>query len=137
MKTLLIFAIVLGSAIFAAGQSELPEYGSLADIAGRSKIYVNAEPDDRAAIIKELKKKKDFTIVNKADDAEFFIEYKMLSQNQVGPTNMNLARGRMDVYTRGDGKNKIAWSKTETNGAFKSAVAKALIKEFLRAIEKR
>ena len=114
-------------------QSDLPEIGKLSDIQGRTKFYLVASGQSRKAILKNFEKQKVFTIVDKPDDAEFFIEYKITS---LTPDFHGLAlneTGQMEVYFYRNKKKVIVWSES-TEG---EAQANDLIKQLLKPYKKK
>jgi hypothetical protein len=62
---------------FAEAVDSVPEQGSLADLINATKVYVFANDlKARDIIIKELKKKKFFEVVDKLEDSDFVIKYE-------------------------------------------------------------
>ena len=101
-----------------------------------SKIYLVADNESRKAILKQFTKQKVFVIVDKPDDAEFFIEYKTISRQSfamMGTTET----GQMDVFIYRDKKKVIAWSESTTGGGFKGDTANHLIKKFFKVAKKK
>lgn len=118
------------------GQTDLPTTGSIDDIKDLSKVYLVSDHESRKPIVKQFEKQKVFVIVDKSDDAEFFIEYKTLSRQSfalMGTTET----GQMDVFIYRDKRKVIAWSESTTGGGFKGDTANSLIKKFLKVTKKK
>jgi hypothetical protein len=124
--------------ITAFAQDILPEYGSIPDVKNLHKLYLVADSTDaRKLILRELKKTPDLTVVNSPDEAEYFIEYKVLRQ-QTGQTSANFTiyTSEMVAYTLRNGRKIIAWSKTETSGGIGKPNEVNLTRHFLKALKK-
>ncbi len=119
-----MFAVISGMA------QDRPTYGELSEIKGKTKVYVQALAGDREAIIKGIGTKNALTVVSDPEDAEFFLSYETTSQKLVG--SANFATGQMKVYLQFEKQQRILWFKEKTHGAFKNAVAKSLINDFLK-----
>lgn len=133
MKTTLVLVFfLLGSSILA--QSDFPKYGTLADLDGLSKYYINADAEAKEQIEKRLKK-LGWKAVGDPVEAEIFVEYRELAQNET--LFMRLARGQMDIFIFRDGSRVVAWSKVASGGAYKGNVAHKLSGQFLDALKKR
>lgn len=114
--------------------AQLPDRGSINDLKGMTKVYVIADADSYKPIVKQL---KSLSVVSKPTDAEFFLEYKPLSETTVGPTGMHLATGEMSAYVVGrDGHKILAWSDSLTGGAFRGDTGSKLAKRFIKALDK-
>lgn len=133
MKILLPL-ILLVLSTFAFAQSDLPEIGKLDDLKGKTKVYVIADGDARKAMVKKLTEAK-FTIADKAEDAEFFAEYRTLSRQPIAIAGTT-ETGQLDVFIYRDKKKVIAWSASSTGGGFGGDTAKGLIGKFLKAQKK-
>lgn len=129
--------IILILSGFAYGQSDLPEYGKLSDIKDKTKIYVIAEGEARTAMLKTIDKQSKFSIIEKPEAAEIFIEYKMISRGTVPPTGMTLETGQMNVFYYRETTKVIAWSDSAEGGGFRGDTANRLLKKFLKAVEKK
>ncbi len=132
IKLLPIIIFLLSFSVFS--QSDLPEKGSLSDIHNKTKFYLVADNESRKAILKQIEKQKVFTVVDKSDDAEFFIEYKTISRQPIAIAGTT-ETGQMEVYIYRDKKKIIAWLESTTGGGFKGDTANRLIKKFLKAVE--
>lgn len=122
-----------------AALSQDPVYGELTELRGKTKAYVSADPMDREKIIETITKNKLITVVDDPAAAEFFIQYRTTQQNQ-GPLGLNFATGQLEIYLKSGDQKRIVWAKSNTNGAFKAAVAGALAKKFAKdfsRLEKR
>ena len=133
---ILTLIVVLAFSAISFGQTELPIIGSISDIDGLSKVYLVADNESRKAIIKQFQKQKVLYLVEKPDDAQFFIEYKTISRQpfDIGGTTET---GQMDVFIYREKKKVIAWSESTTGGGFKGDTANRLIKKFLKALNKK
>ncbi len=109
--------------------AQLPDRGSMTDLKGMSRVYVIADAANYKPVIKQLKA---LTVVTRPDDAQFFLEYKTLSQSTVGVTGMHLATGEMNAYVTIDGHKILAWSDSLVGGAFKGDTASKLAKRFIK-----
>lgn len=137
LALLVVVLVLLVAPMVVFSQTDLPITGSIDDIKNRSKVYLIADNESRKAILKQLEKQKVFAIVNKPDDAEFFIEYKTISRQQLSMFGGTTETGQMDVYIFRDNKKVIAWSESTTGGGFKGDTANRLIKKFLNATKKK
>jgi hypothetical protein len=129
MKKLLplIFLVFVSSAF---AQSDLPDIGSLADIKGKTKLYIIADAESRKPIIKRIDKQKGLAIVNKPDEAEFFLEYKTLSRERITSLEIPFDTGQLDAFCYHDKKKVIAWSQSKIGGYPPDALIKRFLKEF-------
>lgn len=128
-------AFWLGCAASVFGQTDFPDKGTLADIKGKTKAYLIADAVNAKLVIKALGKSNAVTLVDKADNAEFFIEFKTIGDPQpVGTTGFAVRQGELTVYVIRDKRKVIAWS-DGVSTAFKYPAAD-LTKKFLKAIEK-
>lgn len=134
MKKLIpLFLLVLSS--FAIAQSDLPETGKLEDVKGKTKVYVIADGDARKAMVKKLSDAK-MTIADKADEAEFFAEYRTLSRQPIAIAGTT-ETGQLDIFIYRDKKKVIAWSASSTGGGFGGDTAKGLMSKFIKAVSKK
>ena len=134
--SIVFFVVLLAFSGRTLGQNDLPTIGSFDDIKGLSKVYVVADNESRKPILKELKKQAAFTLVDKPEDAEFFLEYKTTSRQQfamMGTTET----GQLDAYVLRDGKKVVAWSESTTGGGFKGDTANHLIKKFMKRVKNK
>lgn len=88
--------------------------------------------ESRKAVLKQIGKQKSWKIVEKPEDAEFFIEYKTISRQPLSPLGGTTETGQMDIYIYRDKKKIIAWTESTTGGGFKGDTANNLIKKFLK-----
>ena len=134
--SIVFFVVLLAFSGRTLGQNDLPTIGSFDDIKGLSKVYVVADNESRKPILKVLKKQPAFTLVDKPEDAEFFLEYKTISRQQfamMGTTET----GQLDAYVRRDGKKVVAWSESTTGGGLKRDTANHLIKKFMKRVKNK
>lgn len=135
MKTLTILTILLLSATAALSQTDLPEYGKMPEIQNKTKFYLIADGESKKAVLKKVK--APLTIVDRSEDAEFFLEYKTLSRQPFGILpGATTETGQMDAYYLRDKKKIIVWSESGTGGGFKGDSANKLFSKFLKAFTK-
>lgn len=134
MKTIFLFLLLT----IAAYSQELPEYRDINALAGKTKVYVAADTRDRETIIKELKKEPKLSVVDKPDDAEFVLAYRVLSSERVTTMNLPLITGQLDAYLTIDRKRIIAWSResTATLELPSGKAAKKFLKDWRKAFIK-
>lgn len=126
-------------ALFA--QSDLPEKGTVSDLSGKSRYYLDAETDHAKMIRRELRK-SGLTEVLKPSEADFVIQFRILSQKekpQLGglfPKSNTVQRGEMIVYFFREQNKVIAWSDVKEGGDFSRPAASALPRRFLEAFAK-
>lgn len=90
LLTLLLFPV--------AAYSQLPDKGTVADLAGKTRYYLDASPDYAKYVRKELKKSH-LKEVNSLDDADFVIEYRIVAPNGTDTAAGLLSqRAEMTVY---------------------------------------
>lgn len=131
--TLLLFPI--------AAYSQLPDKGKIADIAGKTRFYLDAEADQAKMIRKELKK-SDLKEVDTANEADFVVEFRILSQKEkpmtggLFPESNTVRRGEMNVYYLRDGKKVVVFSDVKEGGELSRPAASALPRRFLAELKK-
>lgn len=130
MKFLLLMFLF---AVPLLAQTDLPDRGELADLKGMSKVYVVANAEHFKMVKKELA--KSFTLVNKADEADFFLEYKILSTSQNTSLRIDSETCQLDAYLFRDKRKVVAWSESTFDGAFSTAT-QSLTKKFKKAFAK-
>lgn len=118
------------------GQSGLPDYGKIADIQGKSKVYLIADGESRTTMIKTLTKQKALTVVDKAEEAEFFIEYRTISRQPFGFGGTS-ETGQLDAYFYSENRRVVCWTKSDVGGGFKGDTARRLLNAFLKAFVKK
>jgi len=134
MKILLPL-FILFSTITAFSQTNLPDKGSLADIKGKTKIYISADAINSKYIESEIVKHKSLSLAKSADTADFFIEYKSIETTYASSLHLPIETGQIDVYFFRDKKKVIVWSKGDTKG--NKGPAPSLLKQFLKEFEKK
>lgn len=116
MRKRILLAALLLTATATAQTSDLPTYGSLADIKDAKKVYVGSENEDsRKRVIKALRKDKTLEVVNSPEDAQFFVEFGELSREATvtGHIKEREQRNQMRVYTlTSDKRRVIVWAET-------------------------
>lgn len=125
MKVLLLL-VLFASVTFG----QLPDKGSISDLKGKTKVYVVATTNNARYIEKELK--KTFQIVQKAADAEFFLEYKILSIMKSGSLGLDDETGQLDAYFYQDKTKVVAWSESASSG-FRNEPNVTLPRKFVKA----
>ena len=134
--TLLLLTLPL---IFSFAQDNLPEYGDISDLKNLQRVYLTADSTDaRQMILKELKKHPSLVVVNRPEEAEFFIEYKVLRSERVKVgifTGTAEATAEMTAYTLKDSRRRIAWSKTEDNDGLSRPNEINLTRNFIKALK--
>jgi hypothetical protein len=129
MKTLLLLLTLTVSA-FA---QDLPEYRTLADLSGRTRVYVEADAASRKAIAEKLKKQ--FTIVDVPENAEFFILFKVTNTERITSLDIPFDTGEMFAYYM-DGKRRIiTWS--HSTSAESRKLPSKLVNVFIKAWRKQ
>jgi hypothetical protein len=133
MKKLIpLFIIALAAAAFA--QSELPDRGSLSDIKGKTKFYIVADAQNTKQILKALKDHSELVQVNRADDADFFIEYAEPHERKlVTSAQLSMISGQLDVYFYRDKRKVVAWSDSKESALQwpSLSLTKKFLKDFL------
>ena len=119
----------------ACAQSDLPETGTLSDLAGKTRVYLIVEGEARPAVVKLLEKQKGLMLTGKPDDAEFFLEYETVSRQPFGFGGMT-ETGHLYAYFYRDKRKVIAWERSGTGGGFKGDTAKSLSKKFFSDLSK-
>jgi hypothetical protein len=143
MRTMHSFAIV--SALIAplfipafTQDNNLPEYGDIADLKNLQKVYLITDSTDaRNFILKELKKYSALNVVNSPDEAEFFLEYKVLrhEDSSVG-LKIPITNSEMTAYILKDKNRRVAWSKTENDAGISRPNEVNLTRNFIKALKK-
>lgn len=131
MKYLLPLFLALFGCV-ASGQIDLPDKGSLADIKGKTKVYLAADAFNLKLMVKEFHKQTVLHEVGSAKDADFIIEYKTTFQSSQGL--LGVETGEVDVYVLRDNKKIIVWSESAKNGL--NLPSTTLTKKFLKAFQK-
>lgn len=126
MKTLLLLLLL---AVPVAAQTDLPDRGTIADLKGKVKIYIVAS----AKHIKSIEKatKKTFTFVSSPSDAEFFLEYRVLSMKEVSALQIEIETGQMDAFFYRDNRKVVAWSDSGKSGNTAETLAKRFVKAWV------
>lgn len=111
--------------LVAYAQTDLPERGSIEEIRGKSRYYLNADAYSARLIDPHLKMKR----VDKAEDADFIIEYRKLSELYLGGGAGTMETGEMTVYRYRDGKKVIVWQRDDSGVAPMRGLAKRFRRE--------
>ena len=138
IRNSIIISVLLTSFLIPifAQDNNLPEYGDMADVKNLQKVYLIADSTNaRKLILSELKKYPSLNVVNSPDEAEYFIEYKILRQ-QTGQTSLNITvdTSEMVVYILRDKRRRVAWSKTQISGITRPNEVN-LTRNFLKALK--
>ena len=134
-----LFVVVTFLAVpMLAQDNNLPEYGDIADIKDLQKVYLVADSTDaRNLILKELKKYPTLIVVNSPNEAEFFLEYKVLRQEESSSSlKIPITTSEMIVYTSKNKSRRIAWSKTENDAGISRPNEVNLTRSFIKALKK-
>lgn len=127
----LLFICLFAFPAFA--QTDLPIFGKLSEIEGKSTFYVVAEDAADRRQIENVLSERLVKVIDPAK-ADLFVEYKSISRTTkfFGGTE----RGAMTLYyVRGD-KRVIVWSDAVTGGAYKSDAARRLARKLRSALKK-
>lgn len=110
----LIPLFILAFSFAAFGQTDLPDIGSLADIKGKTKVYIVTDAQNLKQVLKGLKDQSTIVRVDRPDDADFFMEYKEIAdRKQVTSLKLDVITGQMDVYFYRDKRKVVAWSESK------------------------
>lgn len=129
MKTLALL-LLLTPALFA----QLPDRGTISDLAGKTKVYVVADTEHLKLIKKGLA--KSLTLVNSPTDAEFFLEYTVSRHVHLTSLEIPSETGQLDAYLMRGSTKVVAWSDNKTDGGFGGPAAEVLAKRFVKALNK-
>ena len=128
MKNLLPFFVLIFSVI-AFGQNSLPDKSTLADIAGKSKAYIDVLDPSKA--FKEEFKKAGLIEVSKAEAADFVIEYRQIGDTEyITDFRIPLEKGSLTVYYFRDSRKVIVWQDTASNSGRNPSPDGKLLKQF-------
>lgn len=138
MKKLFLLLILMLSVVTFA-QSDLPEIGSLEDLKGKTRYYLNSPAKERKQILKELDTKKTgLELVSNPDDADFIVEYKVLDSKEkpfLISSSITSTTAQLDVYFYRDGKKIMAWSEGKTS-SFRTEPYLALPRQLIKDLKK-
>ncbi len=135
MKTVLSISILIILCAGAYAQTDLPEVGKITDIRGKTRVYLAGDAQIIKSLTKELAKRKDLSLANKPEEADFFVEYRTINIKYVTSLNMPLETGQLDVYFFREKRKVIAWSEGDSKGSKPPAVS--LLKKFLKAFDQK
>lgn len=132
------FALIIFCSITVLAQTELPAYGKIDDIRGKSKVYIVADNIPRTFILEEVKKSKLLINVDDPELAEFVMRYKMTHRREPGyPIPLSTEAGQMDVVLTQNGKTIIAWRGDADSPLVRGKhPSKELIRRFLKELAK-
>jgi len=143
MKTILnsvfLFVVITFLAVPVFAQdNNLPEYGDIADIKDLQKVYLSADSTDaRNLILKEMKKYPALIVVSSPNEAEFFLEYKVLRQQEDSSAlKIPITTSEMIVYISKGKNRRIVWSKTDNDAGISKPNEVDLTRSFLKALKK-
>lgn len=139
IRNSIITSVLLTSLLIPifAQDNNLPEYGDIDDVKNLQKVYLIADSTNaRKLILSELKKYPSLSVVNSPDEAEYFMEYKILRQ-ETGQTSLNITvdTSEMSVYMLMNKRRRVAWSKTQISGITRPNEVN-LTRNFLKALKK-
>jgi hypothetical protein len=133
MKALLLALLLLAP-------QELPEYGELSELRGKTKVFIYADsPGSRKLIASEIKKQ--FQSVDSPDNADFILLYEVkASTEDRGRQRSHYMRSQLTAYVQKERK-RILWQDDETyeeSGGFSLSRPNELnlAKNFLKALKK-
>jgi hypothetical protein len=113
-------------------QDTPPDYGEITDLKKLSAVYVSADSTEvRKYVLAELKKSPSLKIVNTSDDAQFFIDCRMVRSTHF-PGIRDVQDFEMSVFTLRDGRKRIAWSETKASVRYPPTL---LTRDFLNALK--
>lgn len=132
-----LIVLLLAYAGLAVAQN-VPTSGHLADLAVMQKCYLIADSDAaRARLVKELKKQApQLQIVGSPDEAQFFLEYKVLEIESDDEPLTPTTTSEMTAYTMQDGRRIIAWSKKQDDEGPSRSNEVNLVRNFIKALKK-
>jgi hypothetical protein len=129
LKTLLLTLLLVPVAY-----SQLPDKGSIADLKGKTHYYLDA-PEDQAKYVRKELKKSNLKEVKSVDDAEFVIEYRILSPNgTLTAAELLSQRAEMNVYfLRPDGRKVVVFEGVKQGGLHLATALPHRFREELKA----
>jgi hypothetical protein len=120
---------------------QLPEYGDIAELKDKQRVYVaSSEQQSRKYIVNLLK--KNYIVVGSPDEAEFFLAYEVKSSTEArGRQRSHYLRSEMIAYTLNGDRKRILWSDDETyeesrGFSFSAPNEFNLTRNFLKAVKK-
>lgn len=125
MKMLLLLLLF---ALPVIAQSDLPDKGSIDELRGKTKFYLITDDAFTPKHILPAFRKLAIENVGRADDAEFFIEYRTLRRpdRAKGASEAFFEEGQMDIYFRRGDRKVVVWSEAKLGLApYKSLAKKA------------
>jgi hypothetical protein len=135
-----IISILIASLLIPAfaQDNNLPEYGDIADLKNLQQVYLIADSTDaRNFILKELKKYSVLNVVNSPDEAEFFLEYKVLRhEDSSAGLKTPITTSKMTAYILKNKSKRIAWSKTEDDAGISRPNEVNLARNFIKSLKK-
>lgn len=136
MKKLLpLFLLLFVCTLAVDAQTELPDRGTLSEIAGKRAVYLIAEGPARPRIEKRLAKSKLFEFAQSSEAADFFLEYLTISRQPFGYGGTS-ETGELRAYYLKSDRRVVVWSASVTGGGFKGDTADRLCGQFLKAFSK-
>ncbi len=138
MKNVLLLLVLLLTGAGLAVAQGVPTSGHLTGLAGMQNCYLIADSDAaRARLVKELKKQApQLQIVNSPDEAQFFLEYKVLSVESDCDPLTPTTYSEMIAYTMQDGQRITAWSKKQDDEGPSRSNEVNLARNFIKALKK-
>lgn len=118
--------------------AQLPDKGTAADLRGKTKFYLDAEAD-QAKMIRKVLKGSDLVEVARLADAEFVLEFRILSQKEKAelggmfPASNTVRRAQLTAYYLRAGDKIIAYEGVKEGGQWSRPAALSLSKRFLEA----
>jgi len=90
-------------------------------------------------IMSELKKYPSLNVVNSPDEAEFYIEYKVLRHEDASTgvfVHPPITTSEMTAFILHDKRRRVAWSKTQDDAGISRPNEINLTRNFLKALKK-
>jgi hypothetical protein len=127
--------LVIGFLLFAAatvGAQTKAAKGKIEDIKGMHRVFVSGP--DRDTVVKILNGKAGLEVVNDANNAEFYLTFKVLRRDE--NIYATLIIGELTAHIRDGESVKEVWSREGSGGATGGAAVSGLAKKFLKDLEK-
>jgi hypothetical protein len=136
-RNITLIVVLLACAGLALARDS-PAIGTIADIVGMENCYLIADSTKaRERLVKELKKQAPRRkIVGSPDEAQFFLEYKVLRIDSSEDATAPVTYSEMTAYTVKDKQRVIAWSKKQDNEGPSRSNEVNLVRNFVKALKK-
>jgi len=124
------FLLILLFALPALGQ-DLPKFGELSEIKGKTVYYVVA---DNSQVRETIAKEIGVVPVRDPEKAEVFVEYKALSHHPSNTIFGEMETGELRVYYYQDKKQIVVWSDSATDVAVPKGTPRKLARKLRSAL---